>query len=163
MERTEIEEAVSEVARKHNLLLSPDDPLLVTITLNEVMLRRLLERQAEALQAAQDEIAAGAAQQIEAAREIAGLVITGATEFVVGELRSAATALNAELLAAAERERKLAVAAAISAQRAQRHAWAAVAVAAALTSLVFGVIIGWVAEPAPSQLPAPAPTSAAQR
>jgi len=69
MERAEIERAIGEVARQHNLLLSPDDPLLVTITLNEVILQRIIARQLQAIEAAQDQIAAGSAPVVGASRE----------------------------------------------------------------------------------------------
>jgi hypothetical protein len=105
MERAEIERAIGEVARQHNLLLSPDDPLLVTITLNEVILQRIIARQLQAIEAAQDQIAAGSAQQIETARQIAGIVVTGAADYVAGELRATAAALKAEWVAAVEAEK----------------------------------------------------------
>lgn len=159
MERIEIEEAIGEVARRHNILLSPDDPLLVTVTLNEVILRRLIARQNQALEAAQDQIAAGAAQQIETARQLAGLIITGASEFVAGELRSATAALQADLLAAAQRERNQAALAVASARHARRQAWVAAAVTAALLNLCLGVIIGSRLDLSPD-LPPPAPRAA---
>jgi hypothetical protein len=90
MDRAEIDRAIGEVARQHNLLLSPDDPLLVTVTLNEVILQRIIAMQLQAIEAAQDQIAAGTAQQIEAARQIAGLTITAAADYVAGELKEAA-------------------------------------------------------------------------
>jgi hypothetical protein len=43
---------------------------------NEVILGRIMAGRLQAIAAAQDQIAAGTAQQIEAARQIAGLTIT---------------------------------------------------------------------------------------
>jgi hypothetical protein len=137
MERAEIEEAIGEVARKHNLLLSPDDPLLVTITLNEVILRRVLERQRQAIEAAQDEIAAGAAQQIEAAKQLAGIIVTGAADYVTGEFRQAAAILKAELLAAMQGEERKALRAAEAARQAQRLAWSGALAMLGIAGLLF--------------------------
>ena len=87
MEQSAIREAIAEVARRHNLFLDPDDPLLVTLTLNEIALGRIIARQLAAIEAAQDQISAGSAQQIVAAREIAGILITGAAQYMADELR----------------------------------------------------------------------------
>lgn len=136
MERAEIEEAIGEVARKHNLLLSPDDPLLVTITLNEVILRRVLERQRQAIEAAQDQISAGAAQQLEAAKQVAGIIVTGAADYVTGEFRQTAAILNAELLATLAQEERKALLAAEAARQAQRLAWSAAFAALGVAGLL---------------------------
>jgi beta-mannanase len=130
------------VARKHNLLLSPDDPLLVTITLNEVILRRIIASQQQAIEAAQDQISAGAAQQLDAARQVAGILITGAADYVAGELRTATAALKSELLEAAAAQKDAAIAAAQDARRAQSMAWWAVMVIVVVLCVVLGIAIG---------------------
>jgi hypothetical protein len=151
MDRAEIEKAIGEVARQHNLLLSPDDPLLVTITLNEVILQRIIAGQLQAIEAAQDQIAAGTAQQVEMARQIAGLVITGAADYVAGELKATATALKAEWLAAIEAEKTQLLATATDARQAQRRAWQAALLVGGLLCLLLGRAIGLVL--APSAMP----------
>jgi hypothetical protein len=157
MERSEIEAAIGEVARKHNLLLSSDDPLLVMLTLNDVILERMLAKQSETLEACLDQISAGAAQQAEAARVVAGVVITGAADYVAGELRETATMLKAELLAAIDARKQEIIVTANSARQAQRIAgYAALACIAALGVMV-GVAIGVMLEPAPSAVMAPRP------
>jgi hypothetical protein len=143
MERAEIERAIGEVARQHNLLLSPDDPLLVTITLNEVILQRIIARQLQAIEAAQDQIAAGSAQQIETARQIAGIVVTGAADYVAGELKATAAALKADWLVAVEAEKKRILQAAAEARQAQRLAWQAALAIGALLCLLIGAVIGF--------------------
>jgi hypothetical protein len=55
----DIERLIGDVAKRHNLLLRPDDPLLITVTLNELLLGRALERIEAAIIASQDQIAAG--------------------------------------------------------------------------------------------------------
>jgi hypothetical protein len=143
MERAEIERAIGEVARQHNLLLSPDDPLLVTITLNEVILQQIIARQLQAIEAAQDQIAAGSAQQIETARQIAGIVVTGAADYVAGELRATAAALKAEWVAAVEAEKSQILLAAAEACRVQRLAWQAAFAVGALLSILIGAVIAF--------------------
>jgi hypothetical protein len=155
MDRAEIERAIGEVARQHNLLLSPDDPLLVTITLNEVILQRIIALQLQAIEAAQDQIAAGTAQQIEAARQIAGLTITGAADYVASELKQTAAAVKAEWLAAVQAEKKQIVTAATEARQAQRLAWRAVLLVGAALCVLVGVAIGLAVELSPAAPTAP--------
>jgi len=155
MERREIEEAIGEVARKHNLLLSPDDPLLVTVTLNEAILHRLIARQTEAIEAAQDQISAGTAQQIETAREVAGLIVTGAADYVAGAVRAAMTALKEDLLATVAAQKAEALRAAEDARQAQRTAWYAAITVLVAIGVLLGVAIGLVLDvgsgPAPTR------------
>ena len=139
MEHAEIEAAIGEVARKHNLLLSPDDPLMVLVTLNEMILARMLETQQRALEAALDQISAGAAQQMEAAREVAGVVITGGADYVAGEIRRATSALKIDLLAAVETAKAEARQAADGARLAERRSWQIALGVAVIVSLLVGV------------------------
>lgn len=138
MEKAEIDAAIGEVARRHNLLLSPDDPLLIVVTLHEILLTRLLARQNQAMGAALDEISAGAAQQVEAAREVAGVVITGGADYVAGALRGAITALKDELQGAATSLKADTLRAAENAKRAEQGAWYAVLVAVAIGCTLLG-------------------------
>jgi hypothetical protein len=160
MDRAEIERAIGEVARQHNLLLSPDDPLLVTITLNEVILQRIIAVQLQAIEAAQDQIAAGTSQQIEAARQIAGLTITGAADYVAGELKAAAVTVKAEWLAAVQAEKKQIITAAGEARRAQHLAWRAALFVGAVLCALIGVALGLAVELSP---PLPVAPVTAQR
>jgi hypothetical protein len=146
VDRAEIERAIGEVARQHNLLLSPDDPLLVTITLNEVILQRIIAVQLQAIEAAQDQIAAGTAQQIEAARQIAGLTITGAADYVAGELKETVQTVKAEWLAAVQAEKKQIMTAAAEARQAQHLAWRAALFVGAVLCMLIGVTIGLAVE-----------------
>jgi hypothetical protein len=141
MERGEIQAAIAEVARRHNLLLSQDDPLLVMLTLNEIVLARILAKQEQTLEAALDQISAGAAQQVEAAREVAGLVITGGADYVASELRLAIAALKEDLLAASQTGKAEAGQAAERARLAQRSAWQAAMVTIAILCVVLGAMI----------------------
>jgi hypothetical protein len=138
MEHAEIEAAIGEVARKHNLLLSPDDPLMVLVTLNEMILARMLETQQRALEAALDQISAGAVQQVDTARDVAGVVITGGADYVTGEIRRATAALKVDLLAAVEKTKAEARQAADGARLAERRCWQIALAVAVSVSLLLG-------------------------
>ena len=138
----DIERLIGDVAKRHNLLLRPDDPLFITVTLNELLLGRALERIEAAIIASQDQIAAGTAQQIANAKALGERLVTAAAAHAAGQVREAAgeaadrigTAVAAELRAARE--------AAHAASAARAGAWwavtiaiAAAAIAAAIASL----------------------------
>jgi ABC-type glucose/galactose transport system permease subunit len=154
MEHAEIEAAIGEVARKHNLLLSSDDPLMVLVTLNEMILARMLETQQRALEAALDQISAGAAQQVDAARDVAGVVITGGADYVAGEIRRATAVLKIDLLQAVETAKAEARQAADGARLAERRSWQIAIAVAVIASLLLGAAAAGSLQP-PDLSPAP--------
>ena len=83
------ERLIGEVAKRHDLLLSRDDPVLVTVTLNELILAEALAQLQASLDAASQDIAASAAKQIEASKIIAEQLITAAADYVANEIRAA--------------------------------------------------------------------------
>lgn len=142
MDQAVIREAIAEVARRHNLLLDHDDPLLVTLTLNELALNRIIAKQLAAIEAAQDQISAGAAQQIETARDVAGILITGAARYMAEELRDIIAGHRQALLEAVETEKRQVLGIVDSARRAQRAAWQGASLAIAISCILIGVVIG---------------------
>jgi len=142
MDQSAISEAIAEVARRHNLLMDHNDPLLVTLTLNEIALGRIVAKQLAAIEAAQDQISAGTAQQIAAAREIAGMLITDAARYMADELRDIIIGHKQALLEAVETEKRAVAIIADGARRAQRLAWHGATVAIAISCILIGVVIG---------------------
>ena len=86
----DIERLIGEVAQKHHVLLTRDDPVLVTVTLNEILLARALRRLTSAVDSADLRIAAGADRHIALAKEIAAQLINGAADYADKVIRDAA-------------------------------------------------------------------------
>jgi hypothetical protein len=86
----DIERLIGEVAKRHNALLGRDDPIFMAVTLNELIIARALERIEATVEASQDQIAAGTAQQIAASKTIAASLITSAADHVAGQIAAAA-------------------------------------------------------------------------
>ncbi len=84
------ERLIGEVAKRHDLLLSRDDPVLVTVTLNELILAEALKQLRASLDAASESIAGSAARHIEASKLVAEQLITAAADYVANEVRTAA-------------------------------------------------------------------------
>ena len=51
-----IERITAEVAKRHKVLLTPDDPIFITATLNELLIERYLERTDEAFTKLQNDL-----------------------------------------------------------------------------------------------------------
>ena len=164
MERSDIQLAIGEIAKRHNILLSPDDPLLVLVTLNEVILRRLLDKQTAAISASQDQIAAGTAQQLHAAKDIAAAIITRAAQFLDEGLREATEAHKRELLAAAAAGKEGLASYVTAARAASRSAWYGAVTVIAVACTALGITIGMLIElPSPKTEGRPHPGIAAWR
>jgi hypothetical protein len=144
MDPSDIQRLIGEAARRHGVLLEPNDPLFVAVTLNEMALAGLIGRVEAALQAAQDQVSAGAVQQREAAKALAGQVIAGGVEALTrANARAAAEQMAAiretlaEELAAFRR-------ASAEAQEARRSAWlAALTVAGAVCLMIGAAAASW--------------------
>jgi hypothetical protein len=91
----EIEQLIGEVARKHGLLLSRDDPVLVSVTLNEQILSHALGQINDCLDKAKQEIGELSAGQTEVAKSIAEQLITAAAGYIADEVRAAAADITA--------------------------------------------------------------------
>ena len=81
---------IGEMAKRHNLLLRPDDPILTAVALNDIMLQKALAQLNGALEEQQTLIAATSAHQIEAAKEAASELITAAAGYAHREIHTAA-------------------------------------------------------------------------
>lgn len=86
----DIERLIGEVAQRHHVLLTRDDPVLVTVTLNDILLARALTRLTSAVESADLRIAAGADRHIALAKEIAAQLINGAADYAEKVIRDAA-------------------------------------------------------------------------
>jgi hypothetical protein len=119
----DIEQLIGEVARKHGLLLSRDDPVLVSVTLNEQILNHALGRLQGTLDKAKQEIGELSAKQTEAAKTIAEQLITAAAGYIADEVRAAAADVNANT------NRPLMTGSDPSPSRANQASWTAAAIA----------------------------------
>ena len=95
----DFEELRKQVAITHNVLLGNDDPILVAVTLNEIVLRRyaeILSAQSEGHTVA---LTAALHEQAELSKKIGGRVITDAATFVSNQVRTAVAEAAAEATA----------------------------------------------------------------
>ncbi len=92
----DFDELRKTVAIKHNVLLGPDDPILVTVTLHDLVLGRYVEVLTAQNEAHQKALAAVLQEHVEQSKATAGRVITDAADYVSGQVRQAVTAALSE-------------------------------------------------------------------
>jgi hypothetical protein len=90
------DEIRKEVAIRHNVLLGADDPILVTVTLNELVLEKYLQLLAQQNEDAQRSLAIALQQHVEQSKETAGKVITSSADYVSQQVRQSVAAAIAE-------------------------------------------------------------------
>jgi hypothetical protein len=140
MPNAEVQELIAAVAKKHKLVLGVDDPVLVTVTLNELLLARYIDKIDAKLDAAEARMVAHGNQQIDIAKTIATKIVTGAGDYIADRVKAAAVDLNKpnnepidKQLAGLENV----------AHRANRMAWIAILMSIIPLSLTVGIGIGY--------------------
>lgn len=95
----DFDELRKEVAIRHNLLLTPDDPVLATVTLNELVLARYVELLTSQNEGHLVAINAALDEHVRQAKETGGALITAATNHVCDQIRLTVTAQVSEMQA----------------------------------------------------------------
>lgn len=137
-----------QIAMEHGVLLDDNDPILVTVTLNEALLKYYLdlvsEQHERANQALADTLQKLLDQQTAAAKETAGRVITDAATYVDDRMRTVVTSALSEAEVQLRRQVAEAAANSQSAQTAKGGAYGAAILSgiAALVSIATFVFMG---------------------
>jgi hypothetical protein len=144
----DVRELLAAVAKRHGVLLSVEDPVLVTVTLNELVLAEYVRLVSEGLETSQRAMARANAEHVEATRAAVANMVASSGEWLSRKIGESGRAVHEQLQvvareveAAAVRareDRTAAESAAASAARARRHASCA-----ALG--VVAVLVAWLA------------------
>ncbi len=134
----DVQTLIGEVAKRHNVLVDPKDPLFVAVTLNEILLEEHVRRIQEALDRAQRSAVAASQQQVDLARRSAAQLVTDGAKHSAEAVRTAGSALRAELGRLVQDLAGATLAAAAEVERLNRCSqWsAAIAVAAAAVAVM---------------------------
>lgn len=120
----DFEEIRKQVAIQHNVLLGKDDPILVTVTVNDMVLSRHLDLLSERCDEAQRLLTVTMQQQVEYSKDIAGRLITEAADYVAIQVREAVDVGLAEAIRGVQQQlaetRELTQIAAVAVQETQR-------------------------------------------
>jgi hypothetical protein len=148
----DFDEIRKQVAIKHNVLIGKDDPILVTVSLNEMVLSHYLDLISNQYKDAHHALMINMQQQVEQSKEIAGQVITDASNYVSEQVRQAARAILEEMksefrgqIAKVQKIGQEAIVSRIEIQTAKKNAYLAACLAgmaAAITIAIFFVFMG---------------------
>ncbi len=83
------EALIAEVAKRHKILLDPDDPAFALITINEIVLSRAIAIVEARLKEVEQRLAHISAQQTETAKAIGEAIITAGATYVAERLKDA--------------------------------------------------------------------------
>ncbi len=93
----DVQHLIGEVARRHNVLVSPDDPIFVAVTLNELLLGEYIHRLQADVDRANRAAVEASAEQVEYARQVASHLISDGARFSADQVRSAGATLRIQL------------------------------------------------------------------
>ena len=91
------EALIAEVAKRHKILLDPDDPAFALITINEIVLSRAIAIVEARLEAMERRLAQISEKQIEAAKAIGEAIITAGAVYVAERLKDAGADLTEKI------------------------------------------------------------------
>jgi CHASE3 domain sensor protein len=124
----DVQQLVGEVAKRHNVLVDPSEPIFVSVTLNELLLAEHLRKVQAALEQAERTAALASSRHVESARWAAAQLMTDGAKHVSDQVRSVGSALRIQL---EQLVRDSITAVQASAAEAERHhrrtRWAAIA------------------------------------
>jgi len=92
------EQLVADIAKVHGIRIDADDPVVTAALLNQRLMNQAIDRLESAVRVSADRITVAAAQQMDAAKEIAASFVTQAGEWSAERLRTAAEEATSALL-----------------------------------------------------------------
>ncbi|HEY6005588.1 MAG TPA: hypothetical protein VIV57_22090 [Anaeromyxobacter sp.] len=143
-----VQDLIGEVAKRHNVLVDPQDPVFIAVTLNELLLAEHVQKVQAALDRAEQVTAHASNRHLETVRWTAATLIADSSKHVADQVRAAGSALRTQLQHAVRELIVAAEAAATEAARQRRASqWAAVA-AIGCACLVIGMAVAtWFGRP----------------
>lgn len=94
---TDVKDIIGLVAKRHNILMRPDDPALVIVTIFEAISARHMAAMTEEVNRGLDALAHSAEEQIDASRTIAGRIVNEGGDYIAGKIRNAGETMGPEI------------------------------------------------------------------
>jgi hypothetical protein len=143
-----VQDLIGEVAKRHNVLVDPSDPIFVAVTLNELLLAEHVAKVNAALERAENALAMAASRHLEKTRWTATTLVANSSAALSEQLKAAGPALRSQLQHAVREMVLTAGAAAAEAVRQKRASQQAAAVAfASACAVIVAALATWLARP----------------
>ncbi len=143
-----VQDLIGEVAKRHNVLVDPQDPIFVAVPLNELLLAEYVQQMQASLERAEKAAALASSQHLEVTRRTAADLLADSSRHVSDHVRAAGSALRTQLQHVVQQLVVAAEAAATEAARQRRASQWAAAVAIGCACLVVGMAVAaWLRGP----------------
>ena len=143
-----VQDLIGEVAKRHNVLVDPQDPIFVAVTMNEVLLGEHVDKAQAALARSDKAAEVASARHLETVRQTAASLITESSKRAADEVRAAGFAVRKELQQVAREFVAAAEAAVTEAARQRRSSRRAAIVAIGCAGVVVGMTVAtWLGHP----------------
>ncbi|MCD2514651.1 hypothetical protein [Comamonas endophytica] len=144
----DFDEIRKELAIRHNVLLGKDDPILVTVTLNELVLKQYLDLVESQYAETSKELTVILQQHVEQSKQTAGKIITEASNYVSEQvhksmestLQQVTTELKKDIQSAMNLQRR-SLASAVEAQSFRKAAYISAITAGVSALIAVGAVI----------------------
>jgi type VI protein secretion system component VasK len=143
-----VQDLIGEVAKRHNVLVDPQDPVFIAVTLNELLLAEHVEKVQAALKRAEKAAALASSQHLEVTRRAAADLLADSSSHAGDLVRAAGSALRTQLQHLVQQLVVVAEASSSEAARQRRASQWAAAVATCCACLVAGMAVAtWFRSP----------------
>jgi CHASE3 domain sensor protein len=143
-----VQDLIGEVAKRHNVLVDPQDPVFVAVTLNELLLAEHVQKLQTALERAEKAAALASSRHLEVTRRTAADLLGDSGRHVSDQVRAAGSAVRTQLQQLVLQLVAAAEVAAIEAARQRRASQWAAAVAIGCACVVVGMAVAtWLGRP----------------
>ena len=143
-----VQDLIGEVAKRHNVLVDPQDPIFVAVTLNELLLAEHVQKLQASLERAEKATALASSRHLDVARRTAADLMADSSRHVSDQVRAAGSALRTQLQYLVQQVVATSEAAASDAARQRRASQWAAAVAIGSACLVVGMAVAaWLRSP----------------
>ncbi len=134
----DIQQIKLEIAKRHNVMLDDNDPILVTLSLNELVLGEQLKQVNEMLSSGQEHVLAATDKQVAASKEIASKVVTEAAGYVATQTQKTVDTMQTRLLETFEQKM---VDARLDINRSKKVAFWAALISVSVASFMIGITL----------------------
>ena len=137
----DIKALIDEVAKKHHIILTEEDPIFITVTLNEMILNHFITEINNQLNTAQDQISASTLQQMDLAKAIASKIVTQTSSYVTDNIKCTLEESQYRINAQMNSQLQESISIYEKIEKTKRHVFITAAIIGMCSTLVIGIIL----------------------
>lgn len=139
-----VQDLIGEVAKRHNVLVDPHDPIFVAVTLNELLLAEHVRKMQAAIDRGEKATALASARQLELTKHTATELIAESSRHAANQVRAAGSGVRTQLQQLVEQLAAQSEGVVAETVRQRRAAQTAAVVAIGCACLTFAMaVVAW--------------------